>query len=532
VKKLDFSHLSKDLPAGLSVFLVALPLCLGIALASGAPLFAGLLAGIVGGTVVALLSGSEVSVSGPAAGLTVIVFDNIQKLGGYEPFLAAVMLAGFLQIGLGYIKAGRLSSFVPTSVISGMLVAIGIVIILKQIPHALGWDADYEGEFEFFQTDHRNTLSEIMEAMAHLSYGAIIISVSALALIIGWERLAKRGIAFFKNVPAGLGVVALGIAFNEFFKVAAPQFYLGYSPEHMVNVPPVRNMTELKSAFTFMDLGAFSNPQMYVAAITIALVASIESLLSLEAADKLDPQRRISSPNQELIAQGVGNALSGLIGGLPVTSVVVRTSTNVYSGAKTRLAAFAHGVLLLLVVAVGAQLINRIPLACLAALLLSVGYKLSKLEIFKKVYKQGKDQFIPFVVTILAIVFIDLLIGILIGLIVGIVYVIYTNNQSALSMVRDGQTVLITFKKDVSFLNKSRLREILANLKPGDYVFIDGVRAHFIDRDIFNTIEDFEQDAQYRDIKVELKGIIHRKISPRKSNAILQKTLAGQQSVG
>jgi carbonic anhydrase len=321
-------HFSKDFSAGLSVFLVALPLCLGIALASGAPLFAGLLAGIVGGIVVTLFSGSEVSVSGPAAGLTIIVFDNIQGLGGFPNFLVAVVLAGALQFLLGTLKAGRLSSFVPSSVIRGMLVAIGLVIILKQIPHAFGWDADFEGEFEFAQTDHQNTFTEILEALNHLSVGATLITAFCLILIILWENQSKKGNNLFTLLPSGLGVVIAGVLLNQAFRLWIPDFYLGESNEHMVRIPQIRDWTDVKSALNFPALSALSNPKVYVAAFTLAIVAGIESLLSLEAADKLDPKRRVSSANRELKAQGIGNMISGLIGGLPITSVVVRTSVK------------------------------------------------------------------------------------------------------------------------------------------------------------------------------------------------------------
>lgn len=515
-------HFSKDFSAGLSVFLVALPLCLGIALASGAPLFAGLLAGIVGGIVVTIFSGSEVSVSGPAAGLTIIVFDNIQGLGGFPNFLVAVVLAGALQFLLGMLKAGRLSSFVPSSVIRGMLVAIGLVIILKQIPHAFGWDADFEGEFEFTQSDHQNTFTEILEALTHLSVGATLITAFCLILILFWENQSKKGKQLFTLVPSGLGVVIAGVLLNQAFRLWIPDFYLGESNEHMVRIPQIRDWADVKSAFNFPALSALSNPQVYVAAFTLAIVAGIESLLSLEAADKLDPKRRVSSANRELKAQGIGNMVSGLIGGLPITSVVVRTSVNIYSGSQTRLSSFIHGLFLLLAVAAIPGLLNHIPLACLAALLLSVGYKLAKWEIFKKMYQEGPDQFIPFIITVVAIIFTDLLIGIAIGLIVGMLYVIYTNNRSAISVTRDKENVLVLFKKDVSFLNKGHLKEVLDGLHKNDMVFIDGTRAQFIDHDIFTLIQEFKENAFYRGIQVEFKGISRRK--SRNQDAIIQKT--------
>lgn len=502
--------LRQDLPAGLSVFLVALPLCLGIALASGAPLFSGLVAGVIGGIVVGFLSGSEVSVSGPAAGLAVIVADAIAKIGSYEAFLVAVVLAGVLQLVLGLIKAGRFSSFFPDSVIKGMLVAIGLVIILKQIPHALGRDNDYEGEFEFQQlADGENTISEIYRAIETASAGAVVISFVSLAFLIGWERTAGRSTrTFFKNFPAALVVVLLGIALNEFFAVAIPAWYVGDTAhQHMVQIPTITPGKSLFSIFDFPDFSVLGNPQIYVIAATIAVVASLETLLNLEASDRLDAGKRVSSTNQELIAQGVGNTLSGLIGGLPVTSVVVRTSANIYGGAKTRVSAIIHGVFLFMAVFLGGPLLNRIPLSCLAAVLIMVGYKLAKPAIFRKTYQDGWSQFVPFIVTVLGIIFTDLLKGIALGTVVGIGYVLYTNFQSTFQVVRDGRKVTIEFTKDLYFLSKPQLKEALGMLQPGDEVIIDGSRAPFIDHDIYNMLHDYRDTARVQGIGYELRNV-------------------------
>lgn len=519
---MTFKYFSKDFSAGFSVFLVALPLCLGIALASGTPLFSGLLAGIVGGVVVSLLSGSEIAITGPAAGLIIII--DTQGLGGYSNFLTAVVLAGAIQFFLGWFKMGRLSSFVPSSVINGMLVAIGIVIILKQIPHALGWNVGYEEELKFIQSPHKNTFTEIIEAVLHPHFGAIIISIVCLLVIVWWEHQVDKKRRFFKIFPAALVAVVLGVLINQVFYWLLPSLYLGESNDHMVQVPMIRDMDDVKSAFHLPSWEALGNSKVYLAAFTIAIVASMESLFGLEAADKLDKQRRISSPNQELKAQGVGNFIAGLIGALPLTVVIVRTSVSIYSGSRTRLAAFIHGLLILVSVVVFPTILNYIPLACLAALLILVGSKLIQINIFRKMYLEGYDQFVPFIVTIVAIILTDLLIGVLIGVAVGISYVMYTNSQSAISVVRDKETILIWFKKDISFLNKARLKEILTSLKSGDYVFIDGLRAHFIDHDIYTTLKDFKKDAPLRGIQVEFKGITRRKITKRNSNAILQKT--------
>jgi MFS superfamily sulfate permease-like transporter len=432
------------------------------------------------------------------------------------------VLAGIMQLILGLIKAGRFSSFFPDSVIKGMLVAIGLVIILKQIPHALGRDNDYEGEFEFQQlADGENTISEIYRAVETASIGAVAISVVSLAFLIIWERTAGRSTrAFFKNFPGALVVVFIGIALNEFFRVSVPAWYLGdTADQHMVQVPTIAPGKSLFSIFDFPNFSVLNNPQIYVIAATIAIVASLETLLNLEASDRLDSGKRVSSTNQELIAQGVGNTLSGLIGGLPITSVVVRTSANVYGGAKTRISAVSHGVLLLVAVFLAGPLLNLIPLSCLAAVLIMVGYKLAKPSIFKKTYKDGWDQFVPFIVTVLGIVFTDLLKGIALGTVVGIVYVLYTNFQTTFRMTRDGRLVTIEFEKDLFFLSKPQLKEALGTLQPGDEVIVDGSKARFIDHDIYNMLHDYKEIAEVQGIKYELRNVL---LNRRKQKRNLQ----------
>ncbi|AQG79067.1 SulP family inorganic anion transporter [Spirosoma montaniterrae] len=510
LRRYQLSFLKQDIPSGLSVFLVALPLCLGIALASGAPLFSGLVAGMIGGIVVGVLSGSEVSVSGPAAGLAVIVADAIAKVGSYEAFLAAVVLAGIIQIGMGLLKAGRFSSFFPDSVIKGMLVAIGLVIILKQIPHALGRDNDYEGEFEFQQlADGENTISEIYRAFETASPGAVAISLVSLLFLLGWERMAGRSTrAFFKNIPGALLVVFIGIALNELFRIAIPTWYLGDTAhQHMVRIPTLEPGQSLFSIFDFPDFSKFADPQIYVLGATIALVASLETLLNLEASDRLDRLKRISSTDQELLAQGTGNILSGLIGGLPITSVVVRSSANVYGGARTRMSAVFHGVFLLIAVFLGGPILNLIPLSCLAVVLIMVGYKLAKPAIFKKIYRDGWSQFLPFIVTVLGIIFTDLLKGVALGWVVGIGFVLYSNFQATFRVVRSGSQVTILFVKDLYFLSKLPLKETLSNLKPGDQVVVDGTRASFIDHDIYTMLHSFAETAETQGIQYELRNV-------------------------
>lgn len=509
----NFSYYQKtlfktDWKSGISVFLVALPLCLGIALASGAPLFAGLISGIIGGIVIGSLSGSEVSVSGPAAGLTIIVATAIKDLGSYQGFLVAVILAGILQLGFGFLKGGRLSAYFPDSVIKGMLVAIGIVIILKQIPHALGDDQDYEGEFEFEQVaDSQNTITELIRSFVDFNYGAVNITIACLVLMIVWDIFAKKKIAFFQAFPSSLAAVGLGIFMNEMYAIMKPEYYLGTSPIHMVAVPLFNSISDFTTTLISPDFSFFANAKIYTVAVTLAIVASLESLLSLEASDSIDPEKRISSSDKELVAQGVGNILVGFLGGLPVTSVVVRTSANVYSGAKSRMSAIVHGFLLLVSVILIPTILNKIPLASLAAVLLMVGYKLANPSIFKKVFKEGFDQFIPFAITILVIVFKDLLWGIFIGTFVGLLFVLRTNFKNVVSHIREGSNVLIKFNKDVHFLNKPKIKEVLMSLKEGDEVFIDGTRATFIDHDIFNILLEFKKSAKNKGISVEFKNI-------------------------
>ncbi len=502
------SFFRNDWKSGISVFLVALPLCLGIALASGAPLFAGLISGIIGGIIIGTLSGSEISVSGPAAGLTIIVATAIKDLGSYQGFLVAVILAGIIQLGLSYLKAGKYSAYFPDSVIKGMLVAIGLVIILKQIPHALGDDQDYEGEFEFEQVaDSQNTITELIRSFVDFNYGAVNITIACLVLMIVWDKLAKKKIGFFQAFPSSLAAVGLGILINEMYQYFRPEYYLGNSHIHMVSVPIFNSFTDITKTLLSPDFTFLTNAKIYTVAITLAVVASLESLLSLEAADSIDPQKRISSSDKELFAQGIGNILAGFLGGLPVTSVVVRTSANVYSGGKTRMSGIFHGVLLVASVLFIPSILNKIPLASLAAVLLMVGYKLAHPSIFKKVFKDGLDQFIPFIITILVIVFKDLLWGIFIGSAVGIIFVLKSNFRNIISFIREGNQVLIKFNKDVFFLNKPKLKEILLSLQEGDEVFIDGTKANFIDHDVFNVLLDFKKNAKNKGISVEFKNI-------------------------
>lgn len=509
IKKSIFSHPKSDFPAGLVVFLVALPLCLGIALASGAPLFSGLITGIVGGIVVGALSGSNVSVSGPAAGLTVIVLAAIESLGSFQAFLVAVVLAGAIQLILGFLKAGIVSHYFPSSVIKGMLAAIGLILILKQIPHALGYDADFEGDDAFMQADGENTFSELINAVGALQPGAIIISLLGLAVLILWDRPKFKKITFFRIVPGGLIAVVIGIVLNQIYAVAAPDMVL--AQDHMVRLPVASGFSEFLGLFTIPDLSAITNPQVYVVALTIAIVASIETLLCIEATDKLDPQKRITSTNRELKAQGVGNMLSGLIGGLPMTSVIVRSSANIDAGSKTKLSAIIHGVLLFITVIFIPNILNMIPLASLAAILLVVGYKLAKVSLFKNMYSLGWDQFIPFVITVLAILFTDLLRGIGIGMVFSIFYILRNNYRTAFHYNSEdngqGKKINIRLSEEMTFLNKGSMLLTLRNIPDDSEVLIDGTNSKNIDHDVKEVIQNFLETAKHKNIKLTIKNI-------------------------
>lgn len=496
-------NLNHDIPSGLVVFLVALPLCLGIALASGAPLFSGIIAGIVGGIVVAAVSKSSLSVSGPAAGLTTIVLAAIGALGKYEAFLMAVSLAGLIQLALGFLRAGTIGNYFPSSVIKGMLAAIGLILILKQIPHAIGYDRDFEGDESFFQRDGENTFSEILNSLNYISPGAIVISVLSLGILILWDTKYFKKLKFTTLLPGPLVVVILGIALNAFFRSSMPDWYIG--EQHLVSLPVSETLGQFLQNFTIPDFNAVLNRQVWISAFTIAIVASLETLLSIDAVDKLDPFKRITPLNLELKAQGLGNFVSGLIGGLPITAVIVRSSANVTSGARTKLSAIFHGFLLLFTAILIPSFLNLIPLASLAAILLTVGYKLAKPAIAISMYKKGKDQFIPFMVTVIAIVLSDLLIGIFIGICIGLVFVLKTNFHKAIFSVNEKDNYLIRMNKDVSFLNKAALRTTLNNIPNGSYVIIDGSRSMFIDQDIIETIEDFKDNASNRGIVLELR---------------------------
>lgn len=496
-----------DLTAGVIVFLVALPLCLGIALASGAPMFAGLLAGVIGGIIVGILSGSHTSVSGPAAGLTAVVAARIEALGSYEAFLLALLVGGLIQIALGLLRAGFLAAFVPSGVIKGLLAAIGVILILKQLPHLLGHDTDPEGEMAFAQPDHENTVSELGTLLAgEIHPGAMTIGLISIAVLLLWDRIKwiKQSL-----VPAPLVVVLLGIALSQVFRGWGGAWAIEAS--HLVQVPIAEKFADFASFFRFPDFRQWLNPAIYVSGMLLAIVASLETLLNLEAVDKLDPLRRNSPPSRELWAQGIGNVVSSILGGLPVTSVVVRSSVNINAGGRTKWSAVFHGILLAVCVACFPRYLNLIPLSCLAAILLVTGIKLASPRLVKDMWSQGRYQFLPFAATLVSIVLTDLLVGILIGLAVSLAFILNSNLRRPLRQVVEkhlsGEVVHIELPDQVSFLNRAVLERRLDEATAGTHLLLDASRSDYIDPDILALIREFkETTAPLRGISVSLRG--------------------------
>jgi len=498
-----YSHIGPNLSASIVVLLVALPLCLGIALASGAPLFSGIIAGVVGGIVVGLLSGSQLSVSGPAAGLTAIVAVAILKLQVYEAFLLAVVLAGVMQVALGYLKAGVIGDYIPNAVIKGMLAAIGLILIMKQFPHLVGYDANFEGDETFAQADQNNTFSAIYTALNTIKPAAVIIGLGSIILLSIWEKPFIKKNELLRFVPGPLVVVILAIIINGTIEQLSG--IASIESTHLVSLPIAHSTTEFISFFTLPNFSFITNVQVWISAVTLAIVASLETLLGIEAVDKLDPLKRVTPTNRELKAQGFGNIVSGLIGGLPLTSVIVRSSANVSAGGKTKQSTIFHGLLLLLCAALIPNLLNKIPLSALAGILIFTGYKLAKITLFKEFYQKGFNQFIPFCVTIIAILFTDLLIGISIGIAVSMIFIIRSNFKTAVLVVNDNNNYLIRFKKDVSFLNKPIIKSELELVPENANLVIDVARAEYIDKDVIDEVNSFLYHAHLKNIKVALR---------------------------
>ncbi len=505
-QKSFLSGIRSDLPASIVVFFVALPLCLGIALASGAPLFSGLIAGIVGGIVVGALSGSKIGVSGPAAGLAAIVLTAIGTLGGFENFLVAVVLGGIIQIILGFLRAGVIGYYFPSSVIKGMLTGIGIIIILKQIPHFFGYDADPEGDFAFFQVDGQNTFSEIFNALNHIQPGSALIGIIGLAILILWENVLSKKGKIFKLVQGPVVAVVVGIIF---FILTQDKGALSISSSHLVSVPVPDDFSSLAGLLTFPNFAALANPEIWVVGFTIALVASLETLLCVEATDKLDPHKNVTPTNRELLAQGTGNIVSGLIGGLPITQVIVRSSANIQSGGQTKASTIIHGFFLLISVVLIPNLLNKIPLSVLAAILLVVGYKLAKPKLFKSMYELGWKQFVPFIVTVVGIIFTDLLVGIGLGLLVGIVVILIKSYQNSHFLHMEGEDVddgkvKMTLAEEVTFFNKGAILKELDRLPEDSFLELDVTNTKYLDHDVIEILDDFILKAEERNITVKV----------------------------
>ncbi|MDO9052211.1 MAG: SulP family inorganic anion transporter [Methylotenera sp.] len=502
-----FKEFKSDLPASIVVFFVALPLCLGIALASGAPLFSGVIAGVVGGIVVGMMSGSQLGVSGPAAGLAVIVLTAIATLGSFEAFLFAVVLAGVLQYLLGFFKAGFIAYFVPSSVIKGMLTGIGLLIILKQIPYALGYISDYEGSESFAQADGGNTFTSIVAAWDFLTPGAVLIAAISLAILILWDLYLTKKHRLFQILQGPIVVVFLGIAINYLFTSGVLNFSL--AEDQLVQLPVAEGIAGFTNLFTYPDFSQWTNIEIYKVAVVMAIVASLETLLCVEATDKIDPLKRVTPTNQELKAQGVGNMISGLIGGLPITQVIVRSSANISFGAKTKLSAILHGVFLLLCALTIANLLNMIPLASLATILIVVGYKLAKPALFKQIYGLGWEQFGPFFATVVAIILTDLLTGIAIGLVVALFFTLHHSYRNSYHLKRtvttDGGLMLhrLALAEEVSFFNKASIIAALEAIPPNSKVIIDCTNSKSISYDVQEYIHDYPLHAKLKNITVE-----------------------------
>lgn len=509
-----FSEIRSDLPASIVVFFVALPLCLGIALASGAPLFSGIISGIVGGIIVGAASGSRLGVSGPAAGLAVIVLTAIHTTfnGAYEIFLLAVVLSGVIQIILGFAKAGFIGYFFPSSVIKGMLTGIGLLIILKQIPHALGWDKDAEGDDAFLQADGENTLSAIGKAFEFVTPGALVIALISLAILILWDKVLAKKHKVFQLIQGPIVVVILGIIMNSLYQAGTLPFSL--AADQLVSLPAPDSFPGFVSQFTLPDFSAFANPQVYKVAILMAIIGSLETLLSVEATDKLDPNKGITPTNRELKAQGLGNLVSGLIGGLPITQVIVRSSANITFGAKTKMSAIMHGFFLLISALTIANLLNMIPLASLAAILIMVGYKLAKPSLFVEMYKNGWEQFMPFAVTVVGILATDLLKGITLGILCGIFYTLrhsFRNSHHMKEVITtdgDKPTLHLILAEEVSFFNKANVIKALKSIPENSKVIIDCSHSKSIAYDVVELIQEFKVNAKTKSISVETINFI------------------------
>lgn len=504
-----FKHVKADLKAGIVVFLVALPLCLGIALAQKAPLFSGIISGVVGGIIVACISGSRLSISGPAAGLTSIVLAGIASLGSFETFLLSLAMAGILQIAFGFMRAGIIGHYIPSSVIKGMLAAIGLILIIKQLPHLVGYDADPEGDEAFLQSDGQNSFSELLVMLNYVSFGPVIIGAISLVTLFIWDKPFIKNISWLRALPAPLVVVVLAVGINQLFNLAAPGFKV--REEHMVLLPKISSLNDLVANFTFPDFTKLNSFRVYETGLIIAVVASLETLLNVEAVDKLDPENPMSPSNRELVAQGVGNLVSGLIGGLPITSVIVRSSANISAGGKTQLSSIVHGLLFIIAIFLIPGVLMSIPLSCLAAILIYTGFKLTSPKIYKSVFKFGKDQFAPFMITIIVMLLTDLLKGVGIGMIAAIIFILRNNYKTPYKLfeeeIEGRKNYFVKFSQQITFINKGKIATLLHKIPKGSKIFLDAGQTHFMDKDIIELINEFKRSAKYNNIEITTEGI-------------------------
>ena len=504
MNKISQNTLAYDLPASIVVFFIALPLCVGISLASGASMHSGLLSGILGAIVAGSLSKSPLAVTGPAAGIAAVLLFIVKDVGSFQALLVAITLAGVLQIIYGYFKLAVVGHFFPYAIVKGMIAGIGTILLLKQIPHALGDDADYVGDVSFFQDDKHNTFTEIYEAIVHVSPVALMISISCLALIILLNRRKNNSTRWPLYLPAPLLAVLLGVSINAIAQRYFP--HLALSGEHLVRIPKI---DEWSSVFTFPDWKILGNKNIYLWAFVLSLVISLEALLSIEAADKMDPYKRITPLNHEIMVQGATNVCCGLLGALPVTTVIVRTSANINAGAKSKLSTILHGIILATSLLIFSNFLDKIPIACFAAILIVLGYNLTKIEIWKENYAQGKDQFIPFAVTVVGVVLTNLFIGIFIGILVSVFFVLRSNFHSSMLMVNTDNNYLIKFTKDVSFFNKPALVKTLDSIPNNSTLLLEGSIVKFIDHDVVELLNDYQKNASLKNITVDVKRTPH-----------------------
>jgi len=509
-----FSSIKNDLKAGLVVFLVALPLCLGIALSQGAPLLSGIISGVIGGLVVSSISKSKLSVSGPSAGHTTVVLASVLSLGSFEAFLLALCFAGIFQIIFGLIKAGIIGYYIPSAVIKGMLAAIGIILIIKQIPHFTGFDKDPEGDEGFLQTDGQNSFSELINMASFISYPSLFIGIISVLILIVYQFKAVKNHKILNKMPAALVVVFVAILLNDFFNSCFITFVI--KPEHVVNLPSISSFSDIKNNFIHPDFSAITNPKVYEVAFVIALVASLETLLSIEAIDKIDPANNKTPANRELIAQGVGNLTSGLLGGIPLASVIIRSAANVEAGGKSKKSSIIHGVLFIVTIFLIPGIIQLIPLSALAAILIFTGYKLTSPKIIKNVFRMGYDQAIPFVATILVMLLTDLLKGVAFGILVSAFFILRNNYRFPFKMMQEkieGRIhYFIKLSQNVTFLNKGKMMAALQTIPNGAKVYVDGNNATFIDKDILEVLSEFKKSAKRKNIDVLMENITEVKL--------------------